>query len=53
MKSEVCYLAQSLSILCGEHHLSRVQDGKGLPTDEEIKKLKEELDKVFKKTYES
>ncbi len=49
-KRLVCYWASELAVLCITDkgaHLTRIQDGKGLPTDDEIHNAKEQLDRAY------
>jgi hypothetical protein len=46
-KAQICYWAMKLSILCETTGVARLLDGKGLPTEEEIHKAKENLDRAY------
>lgn len=50
--ANIIYCAVELSILMDQdprHHITRIQDGHGYPTREEIIEAKKELDKAFEK----
>ena len=47
-------LAQALSLECSSSpgiHLNRLSEGRGFPTDEEIMKIKEQLDNAYRSAF--